>query len=74
MADVNTIVTINIVIQDASVSQANFGIPMVMTHEAAFGPELVRSYSTTDGSRRRPGSRACGRIKTLPRSLTPTSP
>lgn len=49
MANLDSIVTINITVQDAAVSQAGFGTPLVMTHESPFGPELVRSYtSTTD--------------------------
>jgi len=47
MANPDNIVTVNITIQDAAVSQAGFGTPMVMTHESPFGPELVRSYSST---------------------------
>lgn len=47
MANVDSIVTINIVVQDSAVSEPGFGIPMVMTHESPFGPELVRSYSAT---------------------------
>lgn len=47
MANPDNIVTVNITVQDASVSQAGFGTPMILTHEAAFGPELVRSYSST---------------------------
>lgn len=54
MANPDNIVTVNITVQDASVTQAGFGTPMIITHEDAFGPELVRSYSsitamTTDG-------------------------
>lgn len=54
MANPDNLVTVNITIEDAAVSQAGFGTPMILTHEAAFGPELVRSYSsivamTTDG-------------------------
>lgn len=47
MANLDSIVTVNITVQDAAVTQAGFGTPLVMTHEAAFGPELVRSYSDT---------------------------
>jgi hypothetical protein len=47
MANPDNIVTVNITIQDAAVSQAGFGTPMILTYEAAFGPELVRSYSST---------------------------
>jgi hypothetical protein len=47
MANPNSIVTVNITIADASVSRTNFGTPLIMTHEAAFGPELTRSYSST---------------------------
>lgn len=54
MANPDNIVTVNITVQDASVTQTGFGTPMILTHEAAFGPELVRSYGsvtamTTDG-------------------------
>jgi hypothetical protein len=47
MANPDNIVTVNITIQDAAVSQAGFGTPMILTHETAFGPELVRSYGST---------------------------
>ena len=47
MANPDNIVTVNITVQDASVTQAGFGTPLIMTHEQAFTPELVRSYSTT---------------------------
>lgn len=43
----DSIVTVNITVQDAAVSQAGFGTPMIMTHESPFGPELVRSYANT---------------------------
>lgn len=46
MANPDNIVTVNITVQDAAVSQAGFGTPLVMTHESPFGPELVRSYSS----------------------------
>ncbi len=54
MANPDNIVTVNVTIEDAAVTQTGFGTPMILTHEAAFGPELVRSYSsivamTTDG-------------------------
>lgn len=47
MANPDNIVTVNITVQDASVTSAGFGTPMILTHEAAFSPELVRSYSST---------------------------
>jgi len=47
MANPDNIVTVNITVQDAAVSQAGFGTPLVMTHESPFGPELVRSYAST---------------------------
>lgn len=47
MANPNNIVTVSITVADSAVSQAGFGTPMIMTHESAFGPELVRSYSNT---------------------------
>ncbi|MCG8433489.1 MAG: DUF3383 domain-containing protein [Gammaproteobacteria bacterium] len=47
MANLDNIVTVSIVVQDASVSQAGFGTPLVMTHESPFGPELVRIYTST---------------------------
>ena len=47
MADLDSIVTINITIQDAVVTRAGFGTPMILTHEAPFGPELVRIYTGT---------------------------
>lgn len=46
MANPDNIVSVNITVQDAAVSQAGFGTPLIMTHEAAFGPDLVRSYSS----------------------------
>lgn len=47
MANPDNIVAVNITVQDAAVSRAGFGTPMVLTHESAFGPELVRSYAST---------------------------
>ena len=47
MANPDNIVAVNITVQDAAVSQAGFGTPMVLTHETVYGPELVRSYSNT---------------------------
>lgn len=47
MANVDNIITINISIADAAVTQAGFGTPMILTHESPFGPELVRIYSGT---------------------------
>lgn len=47
MANPDNIATVSITVQDASVTAAGFGTPLIMTHEAAFGPELVREYSTT---------------------------
>ena len=47
MANPDSIVTVNVTVQDAAVSQAGFGTPLIMTHESPFGPELVRSYSST---------------------------
>ena len=47
MANPNSIVTIAITISDASVTKAGFGTPLIMTHEAAYSPDLVRSYSST---------------------------
>lgn len=43
----DSIVSVTITVQDAAVSQAGFGTPLIMTHEAPFGPELVRSYTDT---------------------------
>ena len=47
MANPDNIVSVNITVQDASVTQAGFGTITIMTHESAFGPELMREYSTT---------------------------
>lgn len=47
MANPDNIVSVTITVQDASVTQTGFGTPMVLTHEDAFGPELVRQYATT---------------------------
>lgn len=47
MANPDNIVTVNITVQDAAVSQAGFGTPLILTHDAPFGPDLVRSYSST---------------------------
>lgn len=47
MANPDNIVQVNITVQDAAVSQAGFGTPLIMTHESPFGPELVRSYAST---------------------------
>jgi len=47
MANPDNIVTVNITIADAAVSRTGFGTPMILTHEAAFGPELVREYTST---------------------------
>lgn len=47
MANPDNIVQVNITVQDAAVSQAGFGTPMILTHESPFGPELVREYSST---------------------------
>lgn len=47
MANPDSIVTVNITVADAAVSLAGFGTPLVMTFESPFGPELVRSYSST---------------------------
>lgn len=46
MANPDNIVAVSITVQDAAVTQAGFGTPLIMTHQAAFGPELVRSYSS----------------------------
>ena len=40
MANLDTIVTITITVQDASVSQAGFGTPLVMTHESPFDRDV----------------------------------
>lgn len=47
MANPDNIVTVSITLADASVSRTGFGTPLIMTHEQAFGPELVRTYSST---------------------------
>lgn len=47
MANPDNIVTVNITVQDAAVSQAGFGTPLILTHESPYGPELVRSYAST---------------------------
>jgi hypothetical protein len=47
MANPDNIVTVSITIADASVTRTGFGTAMIMTHEAAFGPDLVRTYSST---------------------------
>ena len=47
MSNPDSIVTVSISIADASVTQAGFGTPLIMTHEATWGPELVRTYSST---------------------------
>jgi len=47
MANPDNIVTVSITIEDASVTQTGFGTPLIMTHEATWGPELVRTYSST---------------------------
>lgn len=47
MANPDNIVQVNITVQDAAVSQAGFGTPMILAHEAVYGPELVREYSST---------------------------
>lgn len=46
MANPDNIVTVNVTIQDAAVTQAGFGTPMIMTHELVHGPNLVESYSS----------------------------
>ena len=47
MANPDNIVQVNITVQDAAVSQAGFGTPMILTHESVYGPELVREYAST---------------------------
>lgn len=47
MANPDNIVSVDVTIADAAVTAAGFGTPLVMTYEAAFGPELVRTYSST---------------------------
>lgn len=47
MANPDNIVSVTVTIQDAAVTQAGFGTPMILTHESVFGPELVRTYSST---------------------------
>lgn len=47
MANPDSIVTVNISVADAAVTQAGFGTPLILTHEAAYGPELVREYTST---------------------------
>lgn len=47
MANLDSIVTVNITVQDSAPTQAGFGTPMILTHESPFGPELIRSYTDT---------------------------
>ncbi|KKN04675.1 hypothetical protein LCGC14_1095080 [marine sediment metagenome] len=47
MSDISSVVVVNIVVQDASVSQTGFGTPMILTHEDFFSPNLVQSFSDT---------------------------
>jgi len=47
MSLVDEIVQLTITVQDAALTADGFGTPLIMAHHSVYGPELVRSYSST---------------------------
>ncbi len=47
MSEIDSVITVNIVVQDTAIRQAGFGTPGILTHENFFGPNLVQEFADT---------------------------
>ncbi len=47
MSEIDSVITVAIVVQDTAVRQAGFGTPGILTHENFFGPNLVQEFADT---------------------------
>lgn len=47
MSEIDSVITVSIVVQDTAPQQFGFGTPGILTHEDFFGPNLVQEFSDT---------------------------